>query len=739
MKLSKYISKLMNNPMIAIRNSVVVFICVAACSVLAQTPEGPPDRGEPGAPPGGFPGFGGPPPFGAGGPPGFGGMMGQERQLVDRFDQNGDGRLNAEERQAARKYLAQEQAEGRGRRGPRGGFGRGGDNQEPPEPGEKLTPADVKSFGAKPLYDPMTLRTLFLQFEDADWEEELADFNNTDVEVPATLIADGKTYHNVGVHFRGMSSFMMVPEGRKRSLNISMDFVHEDQRLNGYKTLNLNNAHEDPTFLRLILYLQIAREYIPASKANFVRVVINGENWGIYQNAQQFNKDFIEEWFGTKQGARWKVPGSPNARGSLAYLGDDPEAYKGIYTIKSEDEPESWAALIHLCKVLNETPADQLVQALEPILDIDGALKFLALENALINNDGYWIRTSDYSLYRDKKGRFHVIPHDANETFTRPGGPGFGGPGFGRGRGPGGPRGLGGGPGGPNVDRANVQGVELDPLVAANDPDKPLISRLLAVPALRERYLGYIRDIAETWLDWNKLGPIAEQYHALIADDVKRDTRKLDSTEDFEKGLTEDIQGRGFGPAGRGTISLKNFADQRREYLLHLPAVQKAVNVEVEKTVEARMSHTTKGTSVVINEFMASNDSALADPQGDYDDWIELRNLTDQDVDLTGRYLSDNPSDPRKWPFPKGTTIPAHGYLLVWADEDGSDTPGLHANFKLDADGEELYLIDINENNNAVLDSVLFNKQETDRSSGRTAGNSEVWAVMNPTPGSANE
>jgi hypothetical protein len=114
-------------------------------------------------------------------------------------------------------------------------------------------------------------------------------------------------------------------------------------------------------------------------------------------------------------------------------------------------------------------------------------------------------------------------------------------------------------------DRGST-GVELDPLFAANDQNKPLISKLLAVPALRQRYLGYTRDIAEKWLDWNRLGPIAERYHALIADDVKADTRKLDSTEGFLKGLTEDIQEGGFGPGG--TIGLKKFADERRKYLL---------------------------------------------------------------------------------------------------------------------------------------------------------------------------
>ena len=94
-------------------------------------------------------------------------------------------------------------------------------------PGRALTPADVRTYTNEPLYDPRTLRTIFLQFENADWEQELADFNNTDVEVPATATVDGKTYKNVGVHFRGMSSFMNVPAGLKRSLNLSFDFVDE--------------------------------------------------------------------------------------------------------------------------------------------------------------------------------------------------------------------------------------------------------------------------------------------------------------------------------------------------------------------------------------------------------------------------------------------------------------------------------------------------------------------------------
>ena len=198
---------------------------------------------------------------------------------------------------------------------------------------------------------------------------------------------------------------------------MTVDFAHEDQRLMGYRTLNLLNVNGDATFARPILYNEIAQKYLPAAKANYARVVINGEDWGVYVNVEQFNADFIQARFGTRRGARWKVPGSPIGQGGMAYLGDDAEKYKFIYEIKTNDNAASWRSLIAFFKVLNETPLDRLEAALAPVLDVDGALKFLALENAFVNTDGYWTRASDYNIYLDERGRFHVIPHDTNEAF----------------------------------------------------------------------------------------------------------------------------------------------------------------------------------------------------------------------------------------------------------------------------------------------------------------------------------
>ena len=107
-------------------------------------------------------------------------------------------------------------------------------------------------------------------------------------------------------------------------------------------------------------------------------------------------------------------------------------------------------------------------------------------------------------------------------------------------------------------------------------------------------------------------------------------------------------------------------------------------------------------------------------------------------MDLAGWYLSDNPENPRKWPFPAGTRIAAGGYLLIWADEDGGDSPGLHANFKLSASGEQVLLVDTDARLNALRDSVSFGPVGPDMALGRTTAQPEELSPVPPTPGAAN-
>lgn len=469
-----------------------------------------------------------------------------KRKVLAQYDKDKNGYLDSAERKEALAALG-------GANSPNRMFmGRGRGNAATITPGPKVSPADIKPAANNvSIYDIATLRTFFLTFEDAEWEKMLMAFHHTDIQVPATLMVDGKSYRDVGVRTRGASSFMMVPEGQKHSLKLTLDFLVKDQNIQGFEKFNLLNGHEDPTLMRAALYYEIARQYLPAYKANYIQLVINGESWGIYTNAQQFNKTFTKEYYGSTKGNRWNATGSPNGKGGLEYLGENPDPYRKIYELDTKESAEAWTGLINLTKVLNQTPTAQLEKALTPILDVDEALRFLALEVALVNNDGFWIRSSDYNIYQDTTGRFHILPHDANESFMI----GSGGGGGGRG-GRGGPppsTGRGGRGGGGFGFGMMSGGVTLDPLVGITDTTtKSLRARLLAVPAFREKYLGYVKDIATRWLDWDTFGPMVQRQHDLIAPITRKDTRKLDSTEEFDAGVE----------------TLKSFAAQRRAFLL---------------------------------------------------------------------------------------------------------------------------------------------------------------------------
>jgi len=141
---------------------------------------------------------------------------------------------------------------------------------------------------------------------------------------------------------------------------------------------------------------------------------------------------------------------------------------------------------------------------------------------------------------------------------------------------------------------------------------------------------------------------------------------------------------------------------------------------------------------IVINEFSAQDTHGHADPQGGYDDWIEVYNLGDEPVALGDAYLTDDLAQPRKWPFPD-TTLSVHGYLVVWADGGEGNPSGLHASFRLAAEGEQIGLFDTDTWGNTPLDTLTFGPQQNDRSMGRVPnGTGPFQAQAIPTPGAVN-
>jgi hypothetical protein len=147
-----------------------------------------------------------------------------------------------------------------------------------------------------------------------------------------------------------------------------------------------------------------------------------------------------------------------------------------------------------------------------------------------------------------------------------------------------------------------------------------------------------------------------------------------------------------------------------------------------------------EGAILVINELLARNDLGITDPQGQHEDWIEIFNSGQEVINIGGMYLTDDLSEPAMWRIPNdnlsATTILPGDYLLIWADNDTTDT-GLHASFHLNSDtGDEIGLFDTD--GVTLLDSIAFGSQTPDVSYGRDPDATNNWVTLNPTPGASN-
>ena len=144
--------------------------------------------------------------------------------------------------------------------------------------------------------------------------------------------------------------------------------------------------------------------------------------------------------------------------------------------------------------------------------------------------------------------------------------------------------------------------------------------------------------------------------------------------------------------------------------------------------------------TLFINEFMASNDSTLPDPDEitEYPDWIEIYNAAPLAADLGGMYLTDDLGEPTKYRIPPGVTVPAYGYVVFIADAEETQGP-YHTNFRLSSTGESIGLFDTDAKGNQVIDLISFDEQATDVPFGRYPNGGDTWTVLGvATPGTLN-
>lgn len=144
--------------------------------------------------------------------------------------------------------------------------------------------------------------------------------------------------------------------------------------------------------------------------------------------------------------------------------------------------------------------------------------------------------------------------------------------------------------------------------------------------------------------------------------------------------------------------------------------------------------YTSATAPLIINEILASNKTGITDEAGEFEDWIELYNNSDQAINLNQFTITDTKSEPALFSLPD-SLIPARSFVLVWADNDGDQGP-LHANFKLSKSGEYVGLF--NKETGKIVDEIIFDALGDDQSFQRISDGSTTWKIGNPSPGKSN-
>lgn len=367
--------------------------------------------------------------------------------------------------------------------------------------------------------DPFHLYELRIQFADKHWENRLKAYKSTDRrdKISATIHFDNIKMDSVGIRFKGNSSFNTVKKEGNRKLPFSLDaseFIDDAVFPVGYKHLKLSNGFRDPSYLRDILSYFIAREYMPAPECAMARVYVNNEYFGVYTLTQDIDKYFLDHWFDEKNGVFFKcdpdwadivqIDKCPDAEKNcnLEDLGSNAACYEGRYELKSD---KGWEELIYLVNQLNhpEVPLDS-------ILDIDLTLWMLAFNNVLVNLDSYTGQLChNYFLYKRKDGRFVPLIWDLNLSFG----------GFNR---------VEGRP----LD--NSQMVEMDPLLQADNPKRPLIYQLLKDPHYEKIYIAHMQTILNDFFSNGRYLKLMDEWHALIRSAVQAEQMPLYGFDLFE-------------------------------------------------------------------------------------------------------------------------------------------------------------------------------------------------------------
>lgn len=223
--------------------------------------------------------------------------------------------------------------------------------------------------------------------------------------VPITVAERGRVYRNVGAHLKGaVGSFRSLDD--KPALTLDFSKFNPGQRFHGLRRIHLNNAVEDPSYLREELGGELFRRAgVPALRVAHARVELNGRQLGLYVLKEGVTEDFLGGYFTRVDGSLYDTD-----------WGHDVDTRMKRLSGPTDDQGQ--ADLGALADAARETDRDLRWARLSAVLDLDRFLTFMSVEVMLGHGDGYCMNRNNFRVYHDMDGgKIVFIPQGMDEIL----------------------------------------------------------------------------------------------------------------------------------------------------------------------------------------------------------------------------------------------------------------------------------------------------------------------------------
>lgn len=318
------------------------------------------------------------------------------------------------------------------------------------------------------------------------------------VYVPCDFYFNGKQWYQVGVRYKGNSSLYSAYRTNNGKLPLRFKFDKfedeyseiKNQRFYGFQHLSMNSNFKDASFTREKTACDLFRAFgVPAvNTAHYEIYVDEGDGnpiyYGLYTMDEVVFDTMLNSVFGSETGNCYKPDGDGAKFASTGFTIDDFEK-------KTNEDEADWSDIQELYNILHASTRTTDVEAwkdeLESVFDVQGFLKYLAVNNTIQNWDTYANMTHNYYLYHDPAdGLIKWIVWDNNEAFNSGGG------------------------------RSGAVSLEMDEVGS----DWPLISYLIAIPEYEEDYKSYLEDFNSNYYLPEQMDGVYDGLSSLIYSSV---------------------------------------------------------------------------------------------------------------------------------------------------------------------------------------------------------------------------